>query len=159
MAEHPQFQYWSMVLNLELLVLNLVGSIRSGDFQQYMKSIQELIPWSFAVDHINYSRSLSIHLRDTTSLSTLQPSVYAHFCEGRFVAHRTMRSFSGMALDQAPEQLNALVKWDGGAVGLTENACCSPEEVGGCWTWDITHDPRVGRLLSTTWIRASYEIS
>ena len=39
MAKLPQFQYWSMVLNLELLVLNLVGSIRSGDFQQYMKSI------------------------------------------------------------------------------------------------------------------------
>ena len=48
-AEHPQFQYWSMVLNLELLVVNLVGSIRSRDFQQYMKSIQDLIPWSFAM--------------------------------------------------------------------------------------------------------------
>ena len=76
MAKHPQFQYWSMVLNLELLVLNLVGSIRSGDFQQYMKSIQDLIPWSFAMDHINYSRSLSSHLRDMTSLFTLHPSVY-----------------------------------------------------------------------------------
>ena len=53
MADHPQFQYWCMVLNLELLVLSLVGSIRSGDFQQCMKSIQELIPWSFAMDHIN----------------------------------------------------------------------------------------------------------
>ena len=122
MAEHPQFQYWSMVLNLEILVLNLVGSIRSGDFQQYMKSIQDLIPWSFAMDHINYSRSLSINLRDMTLLSTLHPSVYTHFSEGRFVAHRTTRSFSGMALDQAHEQLNALVKGEGGAVGLTENA-------------------------------------
>ena len=122
MAEHPQFQYWSMVLNLEILVLNLVGSIRSGDFQQYMKSIQDLIPWSFAMDHINYSRSLSIHLRDMTLLSTLHPSVYTHFSEGRFVAHRTTRSFSGMALDQAHEQLNALVKGEDGAMGLTENA-------------------------------------
>ena len=74
MAEHPQFQYWSMVLDLELQV----GSIRSGDFQQYMKSIQDLISWSFTLDHINYSRSLSINLRDMTSLSTLHPSVYTH---------------------------------------------------------------------------------
>ena len=37
------------------------------------------------------------------------------------MAHRT-RSFSGMALDQAHEQLNALVMGEGGAVGLTENA-------------------------------------
>ena len=73
------------------------------------------------MDHINYSRSLSIHLRDITSPSTLHPSVYTHFSEGRFVAHRTTRSFSGMALDQAHEQLNALVKGEGGAEGLTEN--------------------------------------
>ena len=91
MAEHPQFQYWSMVLNLEILVLNLVGSIPSGDFQQYRKNIQDLIPWSFAMDHINYSCSLSIYLRDMTLLSTLHPSVYTHFSEGRFVAHRTTR--------------------------------------------------------------------
>ena len=37
------------------------------------------------------------------------------------MAHRTTRSVSGMALDQAPEQLNTLVKGEGGAVGLTEN--------------------------------------
>ena len=122
MAKHPQFRYRSIVLNIELLVLNLVGSIRSGHFQQYMKSIQDLIPWSFVMDNINFSRSLSIHLRDMTSLSTLHPSVYTHFSEGRFVAHRTTSSFSGMALDQAHEQLNALVKGEGGAVGLTENA-------------------------------------
>ena len=120
--KHSQFQYWSMALNLGLLVLNLAGSIRSGDFQQYMKSIRDLIPWSFAMNHINYSRSLSIHLRNMTLPSTLHPSVYTHFCKGRFVTHRTPRSLTGMVLDQAHEQLNALVKGEGGAVGLTENA-------------------------------------
>ena len=74
------------------------------------------------MDHINYSRSLSIHLRDMTSPSTLHPSLYTHFSEGRFVAHRTTKSFSVMALDKAHEQLNALVKGEGGAMGLTDNA-------------------------------------
>ena len=38
------------------------------------------------------------------------------------MAHRTTRSFSGMVPDQAHEQLNALVKGEGGALGLTEYA-------------------------------------
>ena len=135
MAKHPQFQYWSMVLNRGLLVLNLLGSIRSGDFQQYMKSIQYLIPSSFAMNPINYSRSLSIHLRHMTSPSTLYPSVYTHFSEGRFVAHRATISFSGMSLDQAHEQLNALVKEEGGAVGLTENAA----DLGRGWLLDLRY--------------------
>ena len=147
MAKHPQFQYWSMVLNLELLVLNLVGSIRSGDFQQYMKSIQDLIPWSFAMDHINYSCSISNHLRDMTSLSTLHPSVYTLL----------WRQICGTQ--------DEVILWDG--TGSSTRAikyschgrrwccgsnwkCCSPEEVDGRWTWDTTHDPRVWRRLSTT---------
>ena len=109
MAKHPHFQNWAMVLNLELLVLNLVGSIQSGDFQQYMKSIQDLISWSFAMDNINYSRSLSTQLRGMTSLSTLHPSVYTLLWRQLCETH-AKRSFSGMALDQAHEQLNALVK-------------------------------------------------
>ena len=40
------------------------------------------------------------------------------FIAEKFVAHKTNRSFS---FDQAHEQANAIVKGDGGAVGLTEN--------------------------------------
>jgi hypothetical protein len=40
---------------------------------------------------------------------------------GFFVVHKTRRSFSSIALDHAHEQVNAIVKGDGGAVGLTEN--------------------------------------
>jgi len=37
------------------------------------------------------------------------------------VVHRTKRLFSSIALDHAHEQVNAVVKGKGGAVGLTEN--------------------------------------
>ena len=73
------------------------------------------------LDHINYARWLSVHIRDMCSLSETHPSVYQEFCSGRFVVHKTMQPFSAMALDQAHEQVNALVKGDGGVVGLTEN--------------------------------------
>ena len=47
--------------------------------------------------------------------------VYAEFCNGSFVVHKTKRLFSSIALDHAYEQVNAVVEGEGGAVGLTEN--------------------------------------
>ena len=49
------------------------------------------------------------------------PDVYAEFRNGSFVVHKTNRLFSSIALDHAHEQVNAVVKGEGGAVGLTEN--------------------------------------
>ena len=55
------------------------------------------------------------------SLSETHPAIYQKFVAARFVAHRTNRPFSAMALDQAHEQANANVKGDCGAVRLTDN--------------------------------------
>ena len=82
--------------------------------QVYIESMVELMPWFFALDHTNYARWLSVHIRDMLSLSQTHPDVYDSFCAGAFVAHKTHKAFSAMALDQAHEQVNALVKGDGG---------------------------------------------
>ena len=55
------------------------------------------------------------------SLPEMHSSLYKKFCDGKFVAHKTYRPFTVIALDQAHTQLNALIKGDVGAVGLTEN--------------------------------------
>ena len=41
--------------------------------------------------------------------------------KGNFVTQKTTHKFSGLAHDQVHEQLNAIVKGDGGAIGITEN--------------------------------------
>ena len=62
-----------------------------------------------------------MHYRDMQVLSFRHPDVYKHFSDGAFVVHKTNRAFSSIALDHDHEQVNALVKGQGGAVGLTEN--------------------------------------
>ena len=49
------------------------------------------------------------------------PSIESKFRDGLFVVHKTRNKFSGLAIDQAHEQNNALAKSYCGAVGLTEN--------------------------------------
>ena len=40
-----QFKYWSTVLDLELLVLSFVRSVRTKDFHLYVETLKALIPW------------------------------------------------------------------------------------------------------------------
>lgn len=88
-----------------------------------------MLPWFFAMNHSNYARWLPVHLRDMRSLDQMVPDVAAEFKKGLFTVNKTAKRFSAMAIDQAHEQNNAMVKGDGGAVGLTEN----PNAADGCY--------------------------
>ena len=118
---YAQFYFWSITLKLELLLLTLVRSFRSGDFTLYVECLSQLVPWFFALNHHHYARWVSVHLRDMLSLSTTHPGIYAEFKAGKFVVHRSKKPFSAIAIDHAHEQMNARVKGSGGAIGLTEN--------------------------------------
>ena len=117
---HPMFQYWSMVLRMQMTVLLFVRSIRQSDFGLYTETLQQLIPWFFVFNRQNYSRWAAVHARDIITLAQLHPALYEEFVQGRFTFHKTKLPFSAIALDHAHEQLNARVKGVGGAVGLTE---------------------------------------
>lgn len=118
-SECPQFYFWNLVLQLELLVFTFIRSYRESNFKLYTDVLQELIPLFFALDHVHYARWLSIHLRD---MEALQNDTFVEFTKGNFTVHKTTRPFSSMAIDQAHEQNNAHVKGDGGAIGLFEDA-------------------------------------
>lgn len=120
--KQPQVSYWALVLKLQLWVLQLVHSIRTADFNKYLGSLCTLMPLFFALDHVNYARWLSVHIRDLCMLESWHPEVFRRFQAGAFVIQKTKRKFSSIALDQAHEQCNVLVKGEGGAVGLTNNA-------------------------------------
>ena len=117
----PQFKFWSSILSLELLVFCFVRAYRESDFQLYRETLSELIPFFFALDHINYARWLPVHLRDMLALEQMHPGVYTEFSRGHFAVRKTEKAFSMIAIDLAHEQSNAVIKGDGGAIGLTED--------------------------------------
>ena len=55
------------------------------------------------------------------ALPQTAPDVARRFDDGFFTVNKSSKRFSAIAIDQAHEQNNAIVKGDGGAVGLTEN--------------------------------------
>ena len=72
----------------------------------------------FAFKHYNYAGWLIIHVDDLMKLELVCPNDYKQFCSGNFVVRKTINPFSAIALDQAYEQNNAIIKEIGGAVGL-----------------------------------------
>lgn len=92
------------------------------------------------MDHYHYSRWMTVHLKDLLALHDNCPTVHEEFMKGNFVLQKSHHKFSSLAQDQVHEQLNPMVKGDGGAIGLTEN-----EAVLKRW---MVAGPEVARLLT-----------
>ena len=110
----PQFQYWHIALQLELLLLVFLKLLRASDFHLYVDGLSKMLSLFFA-------RWLPVHLRDMRSLDQKVPRVASELKKGLFTVNKTLKCFSTIAIDQAHEQNNAMVKEEGGAVGLMEN--------------------------------------
>ena len=92
------------------MLLVYVTSLREGNFDLYVQSLAQIVPWMFALDHTHYFRWLSVHIRDMMSLSVNHPKFHAGFCAGKFVVHKTRTKNSAMVIDQCYEQNNGPVK-------------------------------------------------
>ena len=64
----------------------------------------------FAMNHSIYARWLPVHLRDMCSLGQMAPLVAPEFKKELFTVNKTLKPFSSIAIDQAHEQNNAMVK-------------------------------------------------
>ena len=120
------------------VVLQFLRSQREG-FDMYVDSLGKIIPLMFALDHYHYARWMSFHVKDLLALNATCPAVYDEFVRGNFVTQKSQYTFSALSHDQVHEQLNAIVKGDGGVIGITENEAALKR-------WMVT-GPDVARLL------------
>lgn len=108
------FRFWDITLRLELIVLKIVRALRSGNVDLYVEGLTQIMPFFFALDRQNYQRWLPVHVRDMLALRDSNDDLWEQFKAGYFVAAKSGRLFSRMALDQAHEQVNAVLKGTGG---------------------------------------------
>jgi len=95
----------------------------------------------FALDHTNYGRWLPVHISDMVNLPSNHPEIYRQFEKGHFAVQKTKNVFSASVINQCHEQVNELIKGDGGAVELTD----SPQVLKGVWL-------PAGVIKCRTWI-------
>ena len=83
-ADHRQFAFWSSVMQFQTAILVFVRALRDSNFELYVQSLLDLLPWFFILDRTNYSRWLSVHVRDMQALSNTHPAVFSAFQNGKF---------------------------------------------------------------------------
>ena len=101
----PTFLFWNIITEFEMMVLIFVRAHHTRNFNLYIEALEDLTPWFFAFDHINYARWLPIHIRDMRSISD---SILEDF-QRCWVLQKTQNNFFSMPLDQAHEQNNELL--------------------------------------------------
>ncbi len=112
----------------ETLILIFVRAHRESNFPLYVEVLEKLVPLFFALDHINYSRWLPVHIRDMRTLPEYIKDEFEKRCY--WVVSKTNNRFSTIPVDQAHEQENAYVKGSGGCIGLTENPVANRARTG-----------------------------
>ena len=61
--KYPMYKFWNLTLKVELILLQFVKSIRSGDFNLYKASLLLICPWMFLLDHHSYARWLPVQYK------------------------------------------------------------------------------------------------
>ncbi|KAH3751270.1 hypothetical protein DPMN_185823 [Dreissena polymorpha] len=108
-------------MEIDILFLQFMKSQREANYEIYEECLGKMVPWMFAMDHVRYARWLTVRSQDLILLKERGIDVNEEFTRGHFVTNKTKHRFSALANDQIHEWQNAIVKGDGGFVGLTEN--------------------------------------
>ena len=75
--------------------------------------MEKLAPFLFALDATNYSRWLPVHIHN---MKYLPNAIKTEFKNGLWTVTRSAKKFSSIAIDQAHEQTNKILKGTGGAL-------------------------------------------
>ena len=97
-------KYWLMYISMYQICKRYVAAERSGDWQQHLTEVQNMIPYIISAGHRNYAACLPLYLQDMKLMSEEHPEVYEQFMQGNFTIHRAAGSFNGVWTDLSLEQ-------------------------------------------------------
>jgi hypothetical protein len=117
----PLSSFWMTYIDMVELLIGLIRSNREGNWFLYMACIQQMIPWCFALDKINYARYLSVNYADMSNLADTHPEIITHFKEGGFCVQLGCQNpFSRIPVDQTLEEtVNKDTQTSGGTKGFS----------------------------------------
>ena len=83
----------------------LLRADRDGDCLLHLSCIRNMIPWSFALNKINYARYIPVYYAQISRLQETSPVLHDHFLNGGCsVQLRNEHPFARIAVDQTTEK-------------------------------------------------------
>ncbi|KAE8740709.1 hypothetical protein FOCC_FOCC013765, partial [Frankliniella occidentalis] len=113
----PTFLFWFTLLNLEIMLLDFVRSVRLGHYSNFKEALKAMAPcWK---EHAQVFTKL--FQKVSYGLCCACACENSYIAWSQFVVNKTNNLFSSLGIDHAHEQNNASVKGKGGISGLTHD--------------------------------------
>lgn len=97
-----------------------IYATRLGIWELHIESLKALVKYFFAYDKQRYARMLPHYLGEMEKLKVTDPDIYQEFCNGNFCVKKTKIPFVSIGPDHAIEQVNKIMKIQGGLKGITQ---------------------------------------
>ena len=134
-AGNATYVFWRQYMNLVAILLRFTRAIRDGQWDLFLSSLAEMVPWFTAYGHVNYARWSTVFLADAKQLHSWAPCLHNAFLEGDFVVKETNHKFAQLPDDQALEHVNKQGKIAGGLIGITRTESARDR-------WSLTYNER-----------------
>jgi len=105
MMTYRTAKLWIMYMTMVGILRSLIRSSRIGDWNLYLQSLHDMLPYLASSGHHNYTKSLVLYLEKMNDLPQTHPAVYAKFMAGLFVLRRTGSYWAGIFSDLYIEQV------------------------------------------------------
>lgn len=85
------FKHWASFLEAADLLLRLIRADKEADFNLYLQTVMEMVPFFHMAGRVNYARHTPVYVSAMRQLETKQPEMYKFLVKGGFVVRLTKR--------------------------------------------------------------------
>ena len=82
--------YWLTIIDMEVILFMFIKSISTADFDIFVPSISDIIPWMFSLSIINCSRWLLLFLHDMKYVRSTKTEAFNQLAKGRFTVKKVL---------------------------------------------------------------------
>ena len=118
--DSPLSKFSMTYVKMVLLLLNYIRAVRTGDWALHLKTLDDFGPFFFALNRSSYARFVPVYVAMMQDLRLKNPRVWMYL-EKHWVVRKSLVPFTSLGCDHALEQVNRVLKGDGGLVGITKN--------------------------------------
>ena len=119
--DNYEFQALRIYMRMVERLLLFIHASRSKNWMLHLASGEELVKDFVSNDRLNYRRLMPVYLADMQEVKTSDSEIWQYLGEGNFSVTKSKIPFTSIGVDHAREQVNKILKSDGGLCGISSN--------------------------------------
>ena len=104
-SESKTAKLWFQYMETVELLCSFINAERSGNCQQHLQAIRDMLPYFTASGHLLYAKSAYLYLQSMMKLPETHPSVYKQFQDGLHIVCISDLFWAGLSSDLVIEQV------------------------------------------------------